>query len=327
MYLKNLLFLAIPMAIAIMGLNACNDEPEQPDTGIMTHAITNIGCNSATSGGSIEAAKLPEVTECGICWSKENDPELSDNGMIADSLNITTGEFTCRMYGLEIGKEYHVRAYFMAQSQVIYGNDISFTSEGCHPVTYGGVTYTAVQIGNQCWMAENLRIGTHIPSTQAMTNNGTTERYAYDDDQNNYTTYGALYQWPEVVSYNITGSNNQINIQGISPPGWHIPSDEEWRQLEMFLGMSQYDATNTGWRGTIADQLKPGGGTGFNAQFGGFLTASGYFADGQCFGYYWTSTGSGYTDAWYRVFDAYNTGIKRELGGHLNALAVRCVKD
>lgn len=110
-----------------------------------------------------------------------------------------------------------------------------------------GNTYKTIQIGNQRWMAENLKVtryrnGTAIPTVTSNTDwfNLTTGAYCnYDNSTSDAAIYGRLYNW-----YAVNDSRN------IAPTGWHVPSDEEWKTLEKYLGMSQSEADDTGWRGT-----------------------------------------------------------------------------
>jgi uncharacterized protein (TIGR02145 family) len=99
-----------------------------------------------------------------------------------------------------------------------------------------GQSYNTVQIGDQCWMAENLNIGTMINGIEEMTDNGIIEKYCYDDNPANCEEYGGLYLWDEMMQYTTTQG-----VQGICPSGWHLPSDEEWTILTDFLG-GQWDA-------------------------------------------------------------------------------------
>ena len=94
-------------------------------------------------------------------------------------------------------------------------------------------------------MAENLRVGEMINSADEQIDNDTIEKYCMQNDTNNCSIYGGLYQWDELMSYTTTEG-----IQGICPDGWHIPSDQEIMELEVYLGMSQQDADITGFRGT-----------------------------------------------------------------------------
>lgn len=110
-----------------------------------------------------------------------------------------------------------------------------------------GNVYKTVTIGNQAWMAENLKVmryrnGDAIPNVTGGTDwsNLSTGAYcSYDNDDNNIDTYGLLYNW-----YAVDDSRN------LAPEGWHVPTDEEWKELEMYLGMSQSEADDTGYRGT-----------------------------------------------------------------------------
>ncbi|MCK5521433.1 MAG: fibrobacter succinogenes major paralogous domain-containing protein, partial [Candidatus Marinimicrobia bacterium] len=109
-----------------------------------------------------------------------------------------------------------------------------------------GNTYKVVKIANQIWMAENLKVtkyrdGTVIPDVTdagAWTGLSTGAYCFYNNDANNAETYGALYNWYAVNGNTIDTSR----IFELAPEGWHVPTDAEWKELEMFLGMSQSTA-------------------------------------------------------------------------------------
>ena len=109
-------------------------------------------------------------------------------------------------------------------------------------VDYGGLTYHTLQMGTQCWLKENLNIGTMIGKNTDQTNNSVVEKYCYNDDEANCTTYGGLYQWAELVQY-LNGASNSTtwnpvpagNVQGLCPPGWHIPSEPEYYALKSII--------------------------------------------------------------------------------------------
>ncbi|MCD4680222.1 MAG: hypothetical protein K8S00_07525, partial [Bacteroidales bacterium] len=93
-----------------------------------------------------------------------------------------------------------------------------------------GQAYNTVQIGDQCWMAENLNIGERISSSMNQTNNGVIEKYCINNP-GNCDEYGGFYQWNEMMEYStIAGS------QGICPNGWHVPTYDEWTILYSYLG-------------------------------------------------------------------------------------------
>jgi uncharacterized protein (TIGR02145 family) len=100
----------------------------------------------------------------------------------------------------------------------------------CGTVSYGGQTYNTVIIGDQCWMNENLNIGTSILGTNDQTDNSLIEKYCYDNDEDYCDDYGGLYQWDEAMQYTTT-----VGAQGICPDGWHIPSYAEVTDLYQYL--------------------------------------------------------------------------------------------
>ncbi|MCB0822796.1 MAG: right-handed parallel beta-helix repeat-containing protein [Bacteroidales bacterium] len=93
-----------------------------------------------------------------------------------------------------------------------------------------GQSYNTVQIGDQCWMAENLNIGDFIYGVNPMDDNTTIEKYCYEDNPANCDTYGGLYLWSEVVSYTTI-----VGVQGICPDGWHVPPMAAYDALREFV--------------------------------------------------------------------------------------------
>ena len=204
---------------------------------------------------------------------------------------------------------------------------------------YDGNVYQTVLIGDQCWMMENLKVthyrnGDPIPN---VTDNGewselSTGAYCeYDNDPANVETYGRLYNW-----YAVDDSRS------IAPEGWHVPSDCEWKDLEMYLGMScsVADCTNW-WRGTDeGDKLKEAGtvhwdppntGTnesGFTALPGGDRTHSGNFNGMGSSATFWcSSTEYSSGTAWLRrLGDTPKTVYRDDFNGR-SGFSVRCVRD
>lgn len=208
---------------------------------------------------------------------------------------------------------------------------------------YGYVTdienniYKTIKIGNQWWMAENLKVKTFrngVPVNSAQTNSQWTNHlgsfcvYDYNPD-----APGLLYNW-NVVS----DSNN------IAPEGWHVPTDSEWKELEEYLGMSHEDINKLNWRGTHeGEKLKVKGTTGWRAygnvwstNESGFTALSGScrLPDGKwgdpglfATGFWWTSTKSAENDAWYRYLDYKEAGIFRSKIFTSYGFSIRCIKD
>ncbi|MCK5684442.1 choice-of-anchor D domain-containing protein, partial [bacterium] len=188
----------------------------------------------------------------------------------------------------------------------------------------------------QWWMAENLnatkyRNGEEILHVSDLSNPEawtalTSGAYCYSyNDANNAATYGALYNWYTVG-----------DARGLAPEGWHVPTDNEWKELEMFLGMSQIDADKTGYRGNEeGKKLRSQSGwfnngtdeVAFRAMPGGFKTDdSANFGSLGYTGYFWSSTEDGTDKAWERIIFESNAPF-RNADSKLHGFSVRCVKD
>jgi uncharacterized protein (TIGR02145 family) len=167
--------------------------------------------------------------------------------------------------------------------------------------TRDGKVYKVVQIGTQVWMAQNLNFEI----------NGS---WCFENKTENCEKYGRLYNWEAAKNG--------------CPSGWHLPTDEEWMDLEKFLGMPQVDLTkNNAWRGTDqSKKLMSDSSIGFNLLLGGYRNPpSNYLLlDYQAF--FWTSTDQ-QGSAWFRQMYQGNTQIFRRTRPVSWAFSVRCVKD
>ena len=177
--------------------------------------------------------------------------------------------------------------------------------------------YNIVEIGEQTWMQENLRV-TKDPDGSEI------ENYVYNNNMEYVNSYGRLYTWDVAMN----GTTDE-GAQGICPCGWHIPSDDEWKTLEMYLGMTQDEAdlSNT-WRGTnVGTKLKAGGESGYEALLSGRRTSSGSFQLLNSYEYIWTSTESGGNNAWRRCLRSSSNIGRWNTFQKTYAFSVRCVKD
>ena len=214
-----------------------------------------------------------------------------------------------------------------------------------------GNVYSTVEIGSQCWMRENLRV-THFDDGIAIAQGD--ERtydkacYYYPDGYSaNVSTYGLLYNWTAVMHEGKSASYNSERVQGICPKGWHVPSDEEWKQLELAAGMSSEEVekiNSRSWRGRIAVKLSENTGwessdednagsreaknrnsTGFSAlPAGGFY---GFFYDFSFGAYFWTSTEYDNEYAYRRGMHYDQAGVSRCGSNKCGGLSVRCLRN
>jgi len=203
-----------------------------------------------------------------------------------------------------------------------------------------GNVYNTVKIGADWWMAENLitkryRNGDSISYVQqnkpdSVWSKMNTGAYCYFNEE-----YGFLYNY-----YTISDS------RGLAPDGWHIPDDEEWKELEIILGMSSEDVEKINWRGSDqGNKLKIVGGdtrywvkssdvyeifgtneSGFTALGGACRMFDGKWGDLTHTGFWWTSSLKE-NEAWYRSLDYNKANVFRHFGPKSYGFSVRCVKD
>ena len=208
-------------------------------------------------------------------------------------------------------------------------------------LVYGGKTYATVQIGGQCWMAENLNVGTMITGSSNQTDNNIIEKYCYGNSSSDCDTYGGLYQWNEMMQYSTIEST-----QSVCPTGWHLPSDAEWMMLEETLGMCTGTGSGcsgaTGWRGTNEGSKMAGnaalwtngnlendpefGTSGLDVLPAGGRNTNGSFFSQGYFTYLWSSSENG-SNAWFRYLVYSLTQVGRDGNSKALGFSVRCVRD
>ncbi|MCX6353421.1 MAG: hypothetical protein NTZ78_00785 [Candidatus Aureabacteria bacterium] len=193
--------------------------------------------------------------------------------------------------------------------------------------------YNTVRIGTtnpQCWMKENLNVGTKLASaeTEPNTNDTTIEKWCYSNSDTDCTTYGGMYNWDEMMSVNAAP-------QGICPAGWHIPSNSEWCTLFTYLkaqeatcGCTQGDVV---WECTPAgNELRPLGTSGFVALSAGRRDAAPLYTfrnQGNMF-FFWTSTDvPGEGPHAVLSADSQPGVILTAAASRGDAYSVRCLKD
>jgi uncharacterized protein (TIGR02145 family) len=198
--------------------------------------------------------------------------------------------------------------------------------------------YKVVQIGNQLWMAENLR---YLPFVALSSTGSTTTPYYYvlnyeGTDVNaakattNYSTYGVLYNWPAAMNNTSSSESNPSMVQGVCPNGWHLPSDAEWKQLTDYLGGIEFaggklkEAEFTHWNFPNTGATNE---TGFTALPGGWRYYGGTFTGYDYYGYWWSATEYTSDLAWYRVLSYNFAAIVENWEGKGLGFSVRCLKD
>jgi len=220
--------------------------------------VTNVKLeyttNTGTSWSSIIANTL--ASSGSYIWIVPNTPSSNCNVRISDVANSTLADTSDDVFTI-------------------------YSTSGNDSLTYGGKIYHTVQIGTQTWLKENLDIGTMIQGTANPSNNGTIEKYCYNNDPANCTAYGGLYQWNEAMAYSTTPGT-----QGICPTGWHIPTKDEFATLKATVN-NDGNALKAIGQGTGV-----GVGTntsGFSALISGSRHYAAYFNNLHTYTYFWMS--------------------------------------
>jgi uncharacterized protein (TIGR02145 family) len=172
--------------------------------------------------------------------------------------------------------------------------------------------YPTILIGTQCWMAANLDYGRAVTSTFVQRDNCVVEKYCFNDTPANCTAGGGLYQWDEAMVY-----ASAPGIQGLCPPGWHIPTDTEWTLL-----FSNF--INNGFAGS---PLKATGYSGFDALVTGVSFFNRSWSFNNFASLFWTSTAHSPYKAWAHGMNSFNPSVSLYPAARANAFSIRCLKD
>jgi uncharacterized protein (TIGR02145 family) len=197
-----------------------------------------------------------------------------------------------------------------------------------------GNVYGTIQIGNQLWMKENLKVthyrnGDEIPtgySNDEWTNLSTGAYAVYDDDSSNAEIYGNLYNW------------YAIDLEtGVCPENWHVPTDDEWTILSDYLGGSSVaggkmkECTEGScpeseyWNSPNTGATNESGFTGLPGGYRFYINGNYYFMGD--YGYFWSSTQLNSTSQWIRRQGYSDSQIWRYCEINKVGLSVRCLKD
>ncbi|MDD3711601.1 MAG: fibrobacter succinogenes major paralogous domain-containing protein [Patescibacteria group bacterium] len=209
--------------------------------------------------------------------------------------------------------------------------------------------YKTVLIGNQCWLKDNLNIGTQVLGSHNNFDNNSVEKYCYKDESLNCDIYGGLYNFTETMNILDSCKNSgadgckYYNLKGICPPGWRVPADSDWYILENYLKDTaescnfnrngDLNNTSASWDCSSAGaKLKYLGSSGFNALFINYFLNSGstFVAPDDAYASFWTSTYNNNSQAITRHLEKLSSNFKVARiisNSKSNAYSVRCIKD
>jgi uncharacterized protein (TIGR02145 family) len=315
---------------------------------VVTLEVFNIETNSATFKGSISYESGENITSRGFYWS-ETDYTPDDNDNTGRS-GTGTGTYFYTTTNLKPNTTYYVAAFAISNQGTTTGNVVEFTTDEeqvaeTSTIDYEGITYKTVKIGEQWWMAENLA---YLPSVSPASEGSNTTPYYYVYDYNGtsvsaakstdkYETYGVLYNWEAAKT--------------ACPPGWHLPTYDDWEQLASFISDDNggYSKDGDGTWSSLGKHLKAedgwatsfgtSGGNGiddyeFTALPGGYRglnrdnePGSMGFHDYFGLGGWWSATQRDSNNAWGRILIGQTNDMYRPYRDKSSGASVRCVKD
>lgn len=193
--------------------------------------------------------------------------------------------------------------------------------EGLTKITFTGADYNVISIGKQCWMKENLNVGIMINDSLEMTNQDTVEKYCYDNQLSNCENYGGLYQWKEAMMYSL-----DEKAKGICPPGWHLPSFDEFQTLKHSVNSSGNALKSIGEGSGLGSGKNT---SGFSALLAGMRFDDTNFGNFDFYGIFWSSTFDlrSYDASYYLYLNSENDDLLLDYGNINIGVSIRCVKD
>jgi len=215
----------------ILLISGCASDQE-----ISVPEVTITGVNSVSEKAAMVGVDINDdgesVNSCGVCWDSLPNPTIMSNKTVDV---VTTGRFSSFIKGLIRNRMYFLRAYATNSMGTTYSEEISFkTTDRINDID--GNEYSTVRIGNQLWLAENLRTtkyndGSSIPNVtdfrQWITLN--TDGFCWYRNNSDFKKpFGGIYNW------------HAVNSGRLAPNGWHVPSSDEWNELFHFLATHDY---------------------------------------------------------------------------------------
>jgi uncharacterized protein (TIGR02145 family) len=247
-------------------LLSCNDKTvidKKTDLNIITNPIISYNDTSAICGGEVQSGIETLILDKGICWSRNPNPTF-------ENFHITSGagagKFSRTITVLDPSTQYYMRAYAINSKDTIYGNTVILTTKPSpkyifNPkLMYGtvsdkeGNSYKTIRIGNQTWLAQNLRAtkfqnGDQIPlvsdiQTWLKSTSPCQSAYSFNENNDSLSKYGRYYNWQSV-----------IDKRNIAPIGWHVATENDWDTLWNYLVANGYNLNENATDKDIAKAL------------------------------------------------------------------------
>lgn len=363
---KYLLLIIIAMSLIISSSISC--DKEQPDLELYAKSIelvsggNQVGFIDAVLTGNIEI--VAKDINGNVFKGQSIIFSITEGSISNTSIKTDTEGKAIVIWelGSYVGNQIlTISAYETDGVTHIVGSPIEVVAKSApHSVTdIDGNTYNVVIIGSQVWMKENLKVtkypdGTIIPLITEdiiwgeLNANNFDDAYCYYNNNTNgeADTYGALYTWAAAMGDNaVSSNNNPSSVQGISPEGWHLPSDAEWEELRDYLINNGYGyegsgndigksmAATSGWSfsstvGTVGNDQASNNSSGFTALPGGVRGSNtGHFFSVFNSGYWWSSSEVDEEISFGNNINHFLEFSSRSTGNKSLGKSVRCIMD
>ena len=312
----------LSIASAVLILMSCSTTPNNNggnNTVVIPLAPTNLS-----------AVAVSYSTQVNLTWTDNSTNEAGykvqrkiDGGSFGDVASTAADMYTYSDFGLTPNTTYTYRVYSYNSA----GNSLQYSNEVTITTNRSIAILPSVTICNQIWTTKNLDVTTYRNgddirqvSDPTAWGNLTTGAWCYYFNNSTYgLTNGKLYNWYAVS-----------DPRGLAPEGWHVPSDAEWTSLANCLGGSSEaggalkEAGTSNW---ISPNIGATNSSGFTALPSGGRFASSAFRYIGSSGYWWSSTETSTSFAWYRTMSTNyasfgGTDLPKAYG-----FSVRLIKD
>lgn len=310
---------------------------------LVTSDLINPGPFSVNTGGDISSDGGYSIKRRGVCWSTNTNPTINDNYSVDGR---GTGSYQSSITDLDETKTYYIRAYATNRIGTAYGQEmmyeplLHFNPDLVYKTVsdHEGNTYKTITIGNQTWMAENLKTTTFRNGDiikENVKDNIYGKQWVYENKMNNLNTYGRLYNW-----YAVMDSRN------IAPIGWRLPTKEDWSILIQYLIQNGFNynnslidnkvsksvASRTIWsfsktRGAVGNSLDSNNASGLSLVPGGYRDGTSSFKNLFFNGYWWSSSEYNDENAWYMFLGESSVSFISHGGSKNCGFAVRCIRE
>jgi uncharacterized protein (TIGR02145 family) len=341
----------------ILGCRKEDSDSDPVPIPVLSTSVSDVNESSALCTGTVTSdVDIGNILYCGICYSNVTSEPSKSGTTEMTFFNSQNRQFQLVLNYLTPGITYHVRAYAENETGAGYGNEVVFTTMGDitgdiefnTDLVYNtvndidGNSYRTIQIGDQEWMAENLKTtklndGTDIQLIQDQTewvyNTGPGYSWYLNDETKYKNAYGVLYNWYAAKS------------DKLCPAGWHVPSKEEWLSLSSYLGENLFVKTKEpGTAHWVTTETEADNSSGFTALPGGYRNGSfyepypeqDYFINLGYVGAFWSTDTQA---SWYELelidfgsswdFSDFGNEYSCGLNAHYKSsgLSVRCIKN